>query len=92
LSNTFAEGIPIKSWWGSAEQVIVGTRNEPNTGDERPTSAAGFDWRGVGEKAGRCSEKEPGQPTILNPALFFDARAPCSDAPKRIRFIDFIRT
>jgi len=40
----------IKSWWESAEQVIVGMRNEPNTGDERPASAAGFDWRGVVRK------------------------------------------
>jgi hypothetical protein len=40
----------IKSWWESAEQVIVGTRNEPNIRDERPASAAGFDWRGVVRK------------------------------------------
>ena len=33
LKDVAAEG--IKSWWGSAEQVVAGTRNEQSTGDDR---------------------------------------------------------
>jgi hypothetical protein len=33
LKDVAAEG--IKSWWGSAEQVVAGTRNEQNAGDDR---------------------------------------------------------
>jgi len=33
LKDVAAEG--IKSWWGSAEQVVAGTRNEQSSGDDR---------------------------------------------------------
>jgi len=35
LKDAAVEG--IKSWWGSAEQVVAGTRNEQNSGDDRST-------------------------------------------------------
>jgi hypothetical protein len=35
LKDAAVEG--IKSWWGSAEQVVAGTRNEQNSGDDRAT-------------------------------------------------------
>jgi hypothetical protein len=35
LKDAAVEG--IKSWWGSAEQVVAGTRNEQNRGDDRAT-------------------------------------------------------
>jgi hypothetical protein len=35
LKDAAVEG--IKSWWDSAEQVVAGTRNEQNAGDNKPT-------------------------------------------------------
>jgi len=35
LKDAAVEG--IKRWWGSAEQVVAGTRNEQNSGDDRAT-------------------------------------------------------
>ena len=35
LKDAAVEG--IKSWWGSAEQMVAGTRNEQNSGDDRAT-------------------------------------------------------
>jgi len=35
LKDATVEG--IKSWWDSAEQVVAGTRNEQNTGDDKQT-------------------------------------------------------
>lgn len=35
LKDAAVEG--IKSWWGSAEQVVTGTRNEQKGGDDKAT-------------------------------------------------------